>query len=75
MRYATFYMKKSYRGKIIMKTQEEYLQGLRRWLCDTADVPLEEMASFFDNRLSDYEERMSVWEKSYKLFAQLIPTE
>ena len=58
-----------------MKTQEEYLQGLRRWLCDTADVPLEEMASFFDNRLSDYEERMSVWEKSYKLFAQLIPSE
>ena len=58
-----------------MKTQEEYLQGLRRWLRDTEDEPLEEMASFFEKRLDDYEERMSVWEKSYRLVAQSIPGE
>ena len=58
-----------------MKTQEEYLQELKQWLYDTADVPLEEMASFFVNRLDGYEEHVSAWEKSYKLFAEEIPLE
>lgn len=58
-----------------MKTQEEYLQELKQWLYDTADVPLEEMSSFFANRLGSYEEHMSAWEKSYKLFAEEIPPE
>lgn len=58
-----------------MKTQEEYLQELKQWIYDTADVPLEEMSSFFANRLDGYEEHMSAWEKSYKLFAEEIPPE
>ncbi len=58
-----------------MKTQEKYLQELKQWLYDTADVPLEEMSSFFANRLDSYEEHMSAWEKSYKLFAEEIPPE
>ncbi len=58
-----------------MKTQKEYLQGLKQWLYDTADVPLEEMSSFFANRLDSYEEHMSAWEKSYKLFAEEVPPE
>lgn len=58
-----------------MKTQEEYLQGLKRWLRDTEDVPLEEMSDFFAKRLDDYEERMSIWEKSYRLVAEAVPDE
>ncbi len=58
-----------------MKSQEEYLQGLKKWLRDTEDVPLEEMADFFAKRLNDYEEHMSVWEKSYRLVAESVPDE
>lgn len=56
-----------------MKSQEKYLQDLKQWIHDTADAPLEEMADFFSKRLDGYEEHMSVWEESYKLFAQLLP--
>lgn len=51
----------------------EYLQELKNWLRDTADEPLEEMSAFFTKRLDGYEEHMSAWEKSYQLFAQLLP--
>ncbi len=57
-----------------MKSQEKYLQDLKQWLHDTSDSPLEEMSDFFSKRLDGYEEHMSVWEKSYKLFAGLLPS-
>lgn len=58
-----------------MQSFEEYLQNLKQWLRDTADSPLEEMSDFFTKRLHDYEEHMSVWEKSYRLFAGILPSE
>ncbi len=57
-----------------MKSQEKYLQDLKQWLHDTSDSPLEEMSDFFSKRLDGYEEHMAVWEKSYKLFAGLLPS-
>lgn len=56
-----------------MKSHEKYLQDLKRWLYDTSDSSLEEMSDFFTKRLDDYEEHMSVWEKSYQLFAESLP--
>lgn len=61
------------RQKTNMKSQEKYLQELKQWLHDTSDSPLDEMSDFFSKRLDGYEEHMSVWEKSYKLFAELLP--
>ncbi|MCM1189154.1 MAG: class I SAM-dependent methyltransferase [bacterium] len=58
-----------------MKSQEKYLQDLKQWLHDTSDSPLEEMSDFFSKRLEDYEERMSVWANSYRLFAESMPSE
>lgn len=58
-----------------MKSTEEYIQGLKKWLADTADVPLEEMAGFFSRRLHDYEEHMSAWEQSYQVFADSLPSD
>lgn len=58
-----------------MKSTEEYLQDLKKWLADTADAPLEEMADFFVKRLHDYEEHMSVWDNSYQIFADSLPTD
>lgn len=56
-----------------MKSQEKYLQDLNQWLRDTSASPLEEMSDFFTKRLDDYEEHMSIWEKSYQLFAESLP--
>lgn len=56
-----------------MKSHEKYLQDLKQWLQDTSESPLEEMSDFFTKRLDSYEEHMSVWEKSYVLFAELLP--
>lgn len=58
-----------------MKTTEEYMQGLKQWLQDTSDTPLEEMSAFFTKRLGDYEEHMAIWENSYQIFAGLLPSE
>jgi len=58
-----------------MKSHEKYLQDLKQWLQDTSDSPLEEMSDFFTKRLDDYEEHMSIWEKSYQIFAELLPLE
>lgn len=57
-----------------MKSTEEYMQGLRQWLQDTSDTPLEEMSAFFTKRLDGYEEHMSVWEESYRIFAEFLPS-
>ena len=56
-----------------MKSHEQYMQDLKQWLQDTADSPLEEMSDFFTKRLDGYEEHMSIWEKSYSLFAESLP--
>ena len=58
-----------------MESVAEYLQNLKQWLRDTADTPPEEMAAFFAKRLDDYEEHMSIWEKSYQMFAEMLPLE
>lgn len=56
-----------------MESTEKYMQGLRQWLSDTTNDPLEEMADFFTKRLEGYEQHMAVWEKSYQSFAGLLP--
>lgn len=56
-----------------MQSSERYLKNLKQWLQDTADSSLEEMSDFFTKRLHDYEEHMSIWEKSYQIFAQTLP--
>jgi len=66
-------IKMQIRRKTGMKSQEKYLKDLKQWLYDTSNFPLEEMSEFFSRRLDGYEEHMSVWEKSYKLFAELLP--
>ncbi len=58
-----------------MNSSAEYIQNLKQWLLDTADSPLEEMSDFFAKRLHDYEEHMSVWEESYRVFAEVLPLE
>lgn len=58
-----------------MQSSEEYMQGLKQWLRDTADSPLEEMSDFFTKRLHDYEEHMSVWEEDYQVFDEALPLE
>lgn len=58
-----------------MESTSEYLRGLKQWLQDTSDLPLEEMSDFFTKRLDDYEEHMSIWEKSYQIFAEMLPAE
>lgn len=57
-----------------MKSQEKYLQDLKQWLQDTSDFPLEEMSDFFTKRLDGYEEHMSIWEKSYQIFSEVLPS-
>lgn len=56
-----------------MKSKETYMQELKQWLKDTSDSPLEEMSDFFTKRLDGYEEHMSIWEKSYQMFADILP--
>ena len=58
-----------------MKQIEKYMQDLKQWISSTSDEPLEEMSVFFEKRLGGYEEHMSVWKKSYKIFAGLLPPE
>lgn len=59
--------------EIRMESTEKYMQGLKKWLSDTSDTPLEEMSAFFSKRLEGYEQHMAVWEKSYQSFARLLP--
>lgn len=59
----------------MMQSFEEHMQNLKQWLQETADTPLEEMSDFFTKRLHDYEEHMSFWENSYRIFAEILPME
>lgn len=58
-----------------MGRDKTYMRDLKQWLKDTAEDPLEEMSDFFTRRLEGYEEHMSVWEKSYQMLAETLPTE
>lgn len=49
---------------VIRENIPDYLAGLRQWLNETGDVPLESMDGFFSARLADYETHMAVWEKA-----------
>lgn len=83
LKYVTLYYKGNgsltttelWKEKNIMQSSEEYIWNLKQWLQDTADSPLEEMSDFFTKRLHDYEEHMSIWEKSYQIFAEILPLE
>lgn len=58
-----------------MKSKATYMKRLKEWLQSTSESPLEEMNDFFTKRLDDYEEHMSVWKKSYHIFAETLPLE
>lgn len=58
-----------------MQSFDERMQNLKQWLQETEDTPLEEMSDFFTKRLHDYEEHMSFWERSYRFFAEIFPSE
>lgn len=48
---------------------------LKRWIEDTRDEPLEEMASFFESRIGNYEEHMLPhWKQVYEWMGRLVPT-
>lgn len=58
-----------------MQSFDERMQNLKQWLQEIEDTPLEEMSDFFTKRLHDYEEHMSFWERSYRIFAEIFPSE
>lgn len=57
----------------IRQDVETYMSNLKKWLKDTEDTVLEDMDSFFTQRIDGYEEHMSVWKKAYGRFADLLP--
>ncbi len=52
---------------------EDHMYGLKWWLKETNDTPLEEMSSFFDTRIDDYVPHMERWNNAYEIFPQYIP--
>ena len=58
----------------IRDSVEDTLFGLRWWLRETRDDPLEEMGSFFDVRLADYPAHMYRWQAAYDRFPDYIPS-
>lgn len=60
-------------GHVIRKNKEQYLSELKQWLAETEGEELEEMDGFFARCLEGYEKHMSVWEKAYRRFAELLP--
>lgn len=58
---------------VIRENVEQYMQELKDWLSDTADAAPEEMDRFFTQRIDGYEAHMSVWQKAYGRFAELLP--
>lgn len=58
---------------IIRDDIEQYMCDLKKWLRDTEEIKLEEMDSFFAQRIEGYEEHMSVWKEAYIRFAGLLP--
>lgn len=58
---------------VIRENVDAYMKELKAWLADTEDVKLEEMGSFFADRVEGYEAHMSAWKEAYRRFAQLVP--
>ena len=58
----------------IRDSVEDTLFGLRWWLRETRDDPLEEMGPFFDVRLADYPAHMYRWQAAYDRFPDYIPS-
>jgi len=50
------------------------MKELRKWLEETENQRLEEMADFFAARLEVYEEHMGIWKEAYKAFAKYLPS-
>lgn len=57
----------------IRDSVEDHMYGLRWWLKETDDTPLEEMSSFFDTRIDDYVPHMERWVSAYEIFPKYIP--
>ena len=55
-----------------MSHSQEYAD-LKKWYDETAGERCEDMTSFFDARISGYEEHMSFWSEHYSRIAELIP--
>ena len=51
---------------------EDHMFGLRWWLKETEDVPLEEMSAFFRTRMDDYVPHMERWAGAYEIFPSYI---
>ena len=51
---------------------EDHMFGIRWWLKETADIPLEEMSAFFDARIDDYLPHMERWTEAYRTFPKYI---
>lgn len=49
---------------VIRENIPDDLAGLRQWLNETGNVPLESMDGFFSARLAGCEAHMAVWEKT-----------
>lgn len=62
-------------GLIIRENVNQYMQELKDWLVQTAEVTSEEMSSFFTERIEGYEAHMSVWQRAYDRFAQVTAVE
>ena len=60
---------------VIRENIPAYMAALEKWLADTADTPLEEMAAFFTARLGTYETHMSLWREAYKALPALLPSD
>ena len=52
---------------------EDHLFGVKWWLKETKDLPLESMDSFFSARLDDYPAHMERWQEAYHRFPSLLP--
>ena len=57
----------------IRKDIPAYLAELKRWLDETRNAPLEEMAAFFGERLDSYEDHMRPWREAYRAMARMLP--
>ena len=56
------------------KEDKVYLEGLKNWLNETKDEPVEKMESFFTKRIDGYEKHMiNIWREYYKCMSNLIP--
>lgn len=74
---ARFFIMEMWREEkmIIRENIEKHMQKLKAWLTETAEDKLEDMDGFFAERIGGYEEHMSIWEKAYGRFAEILPSE